>query len=188
MAGYGRPHMAIRGSQAPGELGITLIVQDVARAADFYRDILGATELRRSHALHPGAEPGMEAFWAELRLSGTPLFVTRENPRWRDAPRPDWPRAPVSAGAASSFLTLYVEDVDALLVRAVAAGSRPDQPACPVQDGYWGDRIAQFHDPFGHVWRILTRIEDVDATDLPHRHAVQMEAHRQLRRTARPPG
>ncbi|PZR11299.1 MAG: hypothetical protein DI532_15860 [Azospirillum brasilense] len=131
MAGYGRPHMAIRGSQAPGELGITLIVQDVARAADFYRDILGATELRRSHALHPGAEPGMEAFWAELRLSGTPLFVTRENPRWRDAPRPDWPRAPVSAGAASSFLTLYVEDVDALLVKLSPQARGRTSPPVP---------------------------------------------------------
>jgi len=36
--------MAVKGKQSIGQIGITLIVQDVAAAADFYRDVIGAEE------------------------------------------------------------------------------------------------------------------------------------------------
>ena len=45
--------MAIKGKQAVGQLGVTLIVQDVASAADFYRDVLGAEEVQRNFSFGP---------------------------------------------------------------------------------------------------------------------------------------
>jgi PhnB protein len=98
--------MAIEGKQAVGQLAVTLIVQDVASAADFYRDVLGADEVQRNFSFGPNKAPGTEAVSAELKLAGAYLIVAKENPRWSEAPRPDWPRSPLSAGATSVFLTI----------------------------------------------------------------------------------
>jgi PhnB protein len=152
--------MALVGRQGAGQLGITLIVQDVAAAADFYRDVPGAEEVHRSHRLHPEAAPSAEPVSAELRLGGAYLVVSQENPRWREAPRPDWPRSPVSAGAASAFMTIYVDDVDAVFAKALAAGASPTITGGAPEDAFWGDRVVQFHDPAGHVWRVLTVTSD----------------------------
>ncbi|BBK42470.1 hypothetical protein STVA_24900 [Allostella vacuolata] len=172
--------MAIRGGLRLNQLGVTLLVRDVAAAADFYRDVLGAEEIRRNFSLVPGGAPGPEALSAELRLGDAYLIVSRENPRWAEAPRPDWPRAPQSAGGPSACFTLYVADVDAVLARAIAAGAS-QQTADGPQDTFWGDRVVQFHDPAGHVWRIQTRLEDVEADALPARPAAARARHRASR-------
>jgi PhnB protein len=173
--------MAIKGKQAVGQLGVTLIVRDVAAAADFYRDVLGAEEVQRNFSFNPSHPPENEPVSAELKLAGAQLIVAKENPRWRDAPRPDWPRSPVSAGAASSVLTIYVDDVDDVFARALAAGASPQMENHFPENAYWGDRIAQLHDPFGHVWRIQTRIEDLTEDELPARFAIARERERAMR-------
>jgi PhnB protein len=176
--------MAIKGKQAVGQLGVTLIVQNVAAAADFYRDVLGAEEVERNFSFNPSHPAENEPVSAELKLAGAHLIVAKENPRWRDAPRTDWPRSPVSAGAASVFMTIYVDDVDDVFARAVAAGASPQVDNHFPENTYWGDRIAQLHDPFGHVWRIQTRIEDVTEDELPARFAIVRERARTMRSKA----
>lgn len=173
--------MAIKGKQTTGQLGVTLIVQDVAAAANFYRDVLGAEEIQRNFSFNPSHPPENEPVSAELKLAGPQLIVAKENPRWRNAPRPDWPRAPVSAGAASAFLTIYVDDVDDAFARALAAGASPQVENHFPENTYWGDRIAQLHDPFGHVWRIQTRNEDVAEDELAARFAIVRERARTMR-------
>lgn len=172
--------MAVRGGLRASELGVTLIVRDVAAAADFYRIVLGAEEIRRH-----GMEPEIDG--VEMRLGAANLVVTRENPRWREAPRPDWPRSPASAGATTSFFTVHVTDVDAVLARAIAMGASPQTRGARTENAFWGDRVAQFHDPSGHVWRIQTRLEDVDPDDLPARLAAMapLTAATARRRAAR---
>lgn len=173
--------MAIIGRQAVGQIGVTLIVRDVAAAADFYRDIFGAEEVERHFTLTPMDAPGEQAYSAELRISGAYLIVTAENPRWQEAPRPDWPRSPHAAGATSVGITLYVDDVDDVFARAVAAGATPHGGRGIVETTFWGDRHIQFHDPFGHLWRVMTRIEDVEAAELPARYAAERGAYRRTR-------
>jgi PhnB protein len=155
--------MAILGRQDVAQLGLSLIVQNVAAAATFYRDVLGAEEVNHNHG--GDAQPAA----VELRLGGAYLVVTRENPRWREAPCPDWPRSPVSAGAASAFMTLYVDNVDAVFARALAAGASSLDANRAPQATFWGDRAVQFRDPAGHLWRLMTRLEDIEAADLPAR-------------------
>lgn len=173
--------MAIKGKQSIGQIGITLIVQDVAAAADFYRDVIGAEEIRRSYSHNPSDPPGSELLGAEFSLAGAWLIVAKENPRWQQAPRPDWPRSPISAGASSGFLIVYVDDVDDVFARAVAAGatslSKDDEP----QETYWGDKVVRIIDPFGHGWVIQSRIEDVAEADL----AARFEAERARVRAGR---
>ena len=173
--------MAIRGGLRVGQLGVTLIVRDVAAAAAFYIDVLGAEEVHRHSSPLPTDPPGPDTHAVELRLGDAYLIVAKENPRWQEAPRPDWPRSPQSAGAASTAFTLYVDDVDDVLARAIAAGASPQTREGTPEDAFWGDRVVQFHDPAGHVWRIQTQLEDVDPADLPARFAAQCAAHRAAR-------
>jgi PhnB protein len=48
------------------------------------------------------------------------------------------------------------------VARAVANGARV---LVPLQDEFWGDRIAWFCDPAGHVWTVASRIEDTTAAE-----------------------
>jgi PhnB protein len=77
-----------------------------------------------------------------------------------------WPslpsRAPVSDASSPVVIFVYVPDVDATVERAVANGARV---LVPLQDQFWGDRVAWFIDPAGHVWTVASRIEDTSAAE-----------------------
>ena len=72
----------------------------------------------------------------------------------------EWPeaanRAPALDGSTPVVLYVYVKDVDETVERAVARGARILMAAA---DQPWGDRIAWFIDPAGHVWTVATRVE-----------------------------
>ncbi|HEY4251427.1 MAG TPA: VOC family protein [Roseomonas sp.] len=176
--------MAIRGGLRAGQLGVTLIVRDVPAAAAFYRAVLGAREIARYRGTDP-VPPGEAAPDAiEMRLGDAHLLVTVENPRWREAPRPDWPRSPESAGTTSTAFTLYVDDVDAVFAQALAAGATRRIPTDGPEDSYWGDRVAQFLDPAGHPWRIQTRREDIERAELPARLAAARTTRQLVKQAA----
>jgi len=70
------------------------------------------------------------------------------------------------AGAVTASVSLYIycDDVDALYVRATAAGALADsQP----QEMFWGDRICTFTDPDGHRWTFATNVSDFDPSKIP---------------------
>jgi PhnB protein len=55
----------------------------------------------------------------------------------------------------TTLIGLFVEDVDALMNRAIAAGATLLSPAQNYDYGY---RQGEIKDPFGHHWMIETRI------------------------------
>ncbi|MGH7710385.1 MAG: VOC family protein, partial [Gemmatimonadaceae bacterium] len=122
-----------------------LVVRGVGDAIDWYTRALGAHELLR----HPGPD-GERIMHAELLLGDSRFFVVDEYPEMA------W--SPLSLGGTPVTLHLYVEDVDALFGRAVAAGATE---LMTVQDAFWGDRYGMLLDPFGHRWSIASRLEDL---------------------------
>ena len=62
----------------------------------------------------------------------------------------------------------YVDDVDAVATRAVAAGATVLRP---ITNEFYGDRAGKLRDPFGHEWQIATRIEDVSPEEMQARAA-----------------
>ncbi|MEU7697489.1 VOC family protein [Streptomyces sp. NPDC039028] len=66
--------------------------------------------------------------------------------------RPDWPVMP-------ALLRVYVPDADAAVAAAVAHGA---QVVTEVADSAWGDRGGRVRDPFGNIWWVVSRGEDVD--------------------------
>lgn len=65
-------------------------------------------------------------------------------------------RAPQLDGSSPVVIYLYVEDVDATLDQAVAAGA---QVLIPAMNMPWGDRTGRIVDSSGHVWNVATRTE-----------------------------
>jgi PhnB protein len=132
-----------------------LVVKGVAEAIDWYTKALGANELLRNLA-----QDGKSIMHSELLLGDSRFFVVDEFPGSM--------ASPASLGGTSITLHLYVQDVDALFGRAVAAGATV---LMPVADQFWGDRYGILKDPFGHRWSIASRIEDLSPKALQARAA-----------------
>jgi len=63
--------------------------------------------------------------------------------------------SPQKAGASTVSVNIFVEDVDAVVEQAVAAGAKVTSP---VQDFDYGYRQGDIIDPFGHCWQIQKKI------------------------------
>jgi PhnB protein len=74
--------------------------------------------------------------------------------------------SPQSCGGAAVHIHPYVEDVDARMAQAIAAGGKVKRP---VQDQFYGDRLGTIKDPFGHVWHVATHKEDLPPEELGRR-------------------
>jgi PhnB protein len=132
-----------------------LIVSNAAKALEFYQRAFDAKELMRL------AMPNGKVGHAEIMIGDSRLMLADEAPEW-DA------RSPQTIGGSSVFLALYVEDVDAVISRAVAAGAKLFKP---VADQFYGDRSGSVTDPFGHKWTIATHQEDVSPEEIQQRAA-----------------
>jgi PhnB protein len=96
---------------------------------------------------------------AELEFGDVVLMLADEYPE-------EGIRSPTSIGGTATTLSLYVEDVDAVVDRAVAAGATVLRS---VRDEFYGDRSGQIEDPFGHRWSIATHVEDVTPEEMERR-------------------
>jgi PhnB protein len=121
-----------------------LICRDPAAEIDFCVGALGAVELSR--------RPGPDGKVAHALLTIGPAMVMIEA-EWPTLPS----RAPTPDGTSPVVIFVYVQDVDQVVERAVARGAKV---LVPLQNQFWGDRIAWVMDPAGHVWTVATRIED----------------------------
>ena len=72
------------------------------------------------------------------------------------------------------ILHLYVPDADAIWNQAVAAGC---EVFMPIADQFWGDRYGHVRDPFGFLWSIATRQEDLTPEELQERQAKAFSGH-----------
>jgi PhnB protein len=158
--------MAIRGGK-PNDRRVApnLIVKDAAKALDFYRKVLGA------EAMYVSRLPNGAVLHAQLRVGETVFLVSEENMGMPEAQFSRFEqgmrtRSPHTLGGTSVVLELYVDDLDATFQRAVEAGGRIKMP---VSDTFYGDRLGQFEDPFGHVWGIGVVIEELEPEEVDRR-------------------
>ncbi len=63
---------------------------------------------------------------------------------------------------------MYVDNVDALYARAMAAGA---VSKLPPEDRFYGDRSAGVDDPCGNTWWIASRIENLSEEEIHRRVA-----------------
>jgi PhnB protein len=134
-----------------------LIIKGAAEAIEFYKKAFGAVETVRM----PG--PGGRIMHAEVKIGNTMLMLSDENQERGYL-------SPATRGGATSSVMLYTDDVDATFQKALAAGAK--QESAPA-DMFWGDRMGNLIDPFGHTWAIATHKEDVSPEEMQKRMATQ---------------
>lgn len=130
-----------------------LIVKDAAKALDFYKKALGASE----RMCMPG--PDGKVMHAEIQIGDSVVMLADEFPEMGA-------KSPQTIGGSPVGICLYVEDVDALFKQALAAGAKEERP---VKDQFYGDRSGTLRDPFGHQWTIATHKEDLTPEEIGKR-------------------
>jgi PhnB protein len=135
-----------------------LSVRNAAAAIDFYVTAFGAKEELRL------TEPNGRIGHAEVRLDDALIMLADEYPEYETV-------GPESRGGTTVTIHLLVDDVDAFVARAVQAGARLLRE---VKDEFYGERCGRLEDPFGHVWQVATRIEEIAPDEMQRRYDVLM--------------
>jgi PhnB protein len=130
-----------------------LIITGASAAIEFYKKAFGATEILRFPS------PDGSVGHAEIQIGDSKIMLADEHPQMGY-------RSPKSLGGSATGVMLYVEAVDEVFDRAVAAGAKSHQP---VKDQFYGDRSGTVIDPFGHWWTIATHVEDVSVEEMQRR-------------------
>jgi uncharacterized glyoxalase superfamily protein PhnB len=122
-----------------------LVCAGAAKAIEFYKQAFGAEEGARL----PG--PDGRLMHATVKIGDSQVMLVDEMPEWGAL-------GPKSLKGSPVTIHLYVDDVDAVVARAVKAGAKVTMP---VADQFWGDRYGKLEDPFGHHWSVATHVRDV---------------------------
>ena len=125
-----------------------IISRQSARLIEFLTAAFGAVEIAR--VVGDDGSIGH----AEVRIGDSVVMMFDAKPHWPDTP---------------AFLRLYVADGDAAFQRALRAGATA---VTEMTHLFWGDRVGRVRDPFGNLWWIQSRIEEV-SPDAMERHATE---------------
>jgi PhnB protein len=135
-----------------------LHVDGAAAAIEFYEKVLGAKERMRL----PG--PDDKLGHAELEIGNSVVMLADEYPDMGVL-------GPKSVGGTAVTLHVYVDDMDAVFQAALDAGASSRRE---LENRFYGDRVGEFEDPFGHRWSVATHVEDVPEDEMEKRAAEVM--------------
>lgn len=119
------------------------------RALEFYKHVFGGTDGDKMMS-----QDGKRLLHGEVVVDGCKLFVSDQF----EASEGGSLKTPESLGGTTVRITMNVDDADAVVSRADAAGA---QVIMPVQDMFWGARYGKFVDPFGHEWGINQQVREL---------------------------
>ncbi len=135
-----------------------LFVRSAASAIDFYKSVFGAVETVRM------AGPNGKIMHAELKIGDSIVMLADENPQTAMM-------SPQTVGGFSVGLHLYLENVDAVIQKALENGAKALRP---IKNQFYGDRSGSLLDPFGHLWTVSTHVEDVSPEEMSKRMTAAM--------------
>ncbi|GAA0240481.1 VOC family protein [Cryptosporangium japonicum] len=114
-------------------ISVMLAVPDAAEASEWYRRAFDATEL-----WNLGSVIGLD-------VRGAPFFVAQPENRWD---------TPGALRGTTTRIEVFVDDPDALLDAAAAAGADYHDPVRDHRTPWGTHRQGGFIDPFGHFWLV----------------------------------
>lgn len=129
-----------------------LRLRSSAQAIDFYTRAFGARELMRFAV-------GDQIPHAEIEIGDTLIILADANPAI------GFP-GPESLGGSPMTIRLDVDDPDAAVARAVAAGATL---FLPVQTHFYGERTGTVVDPFGYRWSLTKVVERMSLEEMHRR-------------------
>jgi PhnB protein len=130
-----------------------LLIRGASDAIAFYVKAFGATEHLRLTA------PDGRIGHAEIQIGTSKVMIADEHPEMDFL-------GPESRGGTTVSLLVYVADADAVFAEAIEAGATELRPIC---DQFFGDRSGAVTDPWGHVWSIASRVEEISSAEIQQR-------------------
>jgi PhnB protein len=125
-----------------------IISADTPAEVEFLSEVFGATE-RGERMLNPDGSVGH----AEVAI-GDSVLMLFDAPTGRHLP---------------TYLRVYVDDLADVVDRAVAMGARV---VTEPSELFWGDHVARFRDPQGHLWWVFQQpAEPLDESAIGRRMA-----------------
>ena len=132
-----------------------LILDNTAKAVEWYKQAFGATEVGRA------VGPDGAVMHTTIHIGNSVLYANDPMGGGKSAK---------ALGGSPIGLWIYTEDCDAMYNRAVASGAEvPPGPMGQMQDQFWGDRCGTVIDPFGYQWTIATHKEDFTPEEMKQR-------------------
>lgn len=122
-----------------------IIGRDTAGLMDFLARAFDAEEIGRM------ADEAGRVAHAEMRI-GTGVVMMFDAPE-------GWPPTP-------AFIRLYLDDAEASFARAIAAGASGITHVTPLA---FGDAVGRVRDPFGNLWWLQQRLEEVSEAEAGRR-------------------
>lgn len=115
-----------------------LIIPSGVMQLDFYHKAFGAVELRRF------SNDDGSIHVSEMEIDGALFHFHEERPASGSI-------TPASCNGVTTIIGLMVQNMDAVMASAIAAGATVASPAQSYEYGY---RQGTIIDPFGHRWQI----------------------------------
>ena len=133
-----------------------LSVDGAADAIDFYTRAFGAEELYRLPM-----DDGRVGH-AEVQIGDTRVMLADEYPEMNIL----GPNARGGATASFAIMVDSPEDLDVMWAQALAAGATVERE---IADQFYGHRMGQLIDPYGHKWSINAVVEEVSPEEMRRR-------------------
>jgi PhnB protein len=127
-----------------------IVVREAGRAAEWYKEALGAQEQGRVPV------SGGKYMQIELWFGDSAVMLADE---FLEAGI----LSPLAIGGTPVVLHLATEDVEGLWQRAIQAGATVLQP---LQEQFWGELYGQILDPFGYRWGLAQHVRDVSQEEI----------------------
>ncbi len=124
-----------------------MTVHDAPKLIEFLKQVFGAVPGERHD------RPDGKIMHAEIKIGDSMVMISD---------------ACEAMGPAPSHLYFYLEDVDTVFAKAIAASCTE---IMPVADQFWGDRMGGVKDPWGNLYWISTHVEDVSPEEIEKRAA-----------------
>lgn len=133
-----------------------LTIKNADKAIEFYKKAFNAKETGRL------TSPDGKVAHAELQIGDSRIMLSEEHSEWGG-------KSAQTLGGTPVTICLYVENVDEVFNKAIAAGAKTDNNM-EVKDQFYGDRTGAVTDPFGQKWMIMTHLEDVSFEEMQKRY------------------
>ncbi|MGA8763005.1 MAG: VOC family protein, partial [Candidatus Sulfotelmatobacter sp.] len=147
MATVVEPLAAVRSIVSP-----RLSFKDAAKAIEFYKKALGATETFRF-------EVGGQIAHAEIAIGASMMMLAGE---WPEGGR----FSAETLGSSPVQMVIRVDNVDSFAGHAIAAGMKV---ARPLTNQFYGHRDVLLADPFGYTWSVYTVTEEMSVEEMHRR-------------------
>ena len=130
-----------------------LVAQGAGKLIDFMKAAFDAQEIVRM------SMPDGSIGHAEMRIGNSMVMIGEVRDQWKSMP---------------TSLYLYLEDVDAVYARALAAGATAiSEP----KNQFYGDRSGSVQDMCGNFWLVAAHVEDVPAEEMKRRMEAAAGGH-----------